>query len=406
MKDKILNRFLRYVAVNTRSDDNSETTPSTKTQFDLAKILEKELKELGLKNVALDENCYITALLPANSNEAKPAIGFISHMDTSPDCSGENVKPQVIKNYDGSVIKLGNSGYKLDPKEYVCLKDCIGQDIITTDGTTLLGADDKAGVTEIMTAVEYLLEHPEIKHGDIFIGFTPDEEVGRGTDHFPMERFNAKWAYTVDGGALGELEYENFNAAHADIEFEGINIHPGSAKNAMVNSMSLAAKFHATMPEAETPEHTEGYEGFFHLTDMSGTVEKSKLSYIIRDFDAINFEKRQEYLKAKVAGVNALLGSERVKITIKESYRNMLEKVSEHPHVIELAKKSMEEVGVVPKVVPIRGGTDGARLSYMGLPCPNLFTGGHNFHGRHEFASLDAMVKAVEVIVKIAENVK
>lgn len=405
MKNTILERFLKYTAINTRSDDESTQTPSTLGQFDLARVVESELKAMGLCDVVLDEKCYLTAMLPTNSDKNRPAIGFIAHLDTSPDSSGENVKPQVIRGYQGEVIKLGNTSYILDPEEYTCLKSCIGQDIITTDGTTLLGADNKAGVCEIICAIEYLLAHPEIEHGDIFVGFTPDEEIGRGADFFPLDRFKASWAYTIDGGPLGELEYENFNAAQAVIEFEGVNIHPGSAKGFMVNSQTLAAEFHATMPAAETPENTDGYEGFFHLIDMSGSVEKSKLVYLIRDFDKENFEARKTFLAKKTAELNERFEKPRATLSIKDSYKNMREKVEEHPHVIEIAKNAMEQAGVTPHIVPIRGGTDGARLSYMGLPCPNIFTGGYNFHGRHEFISLDSMVKAVETIVKIAENI-
>ena len=398
MKETLKKRFISYVSTDTQSDEANECCPSTKGQFELAKLVKSELETLGLKDVVLDKNGYLTALLPSNSDKEVPAIGFISHFDTAPDCSGTNVNPQIINNYQGDEIKLGNTGLVLNPE-----KKYIGQDLITTDGTTLLGADDKAGVTEIVTSVEYLLKHPEIKHGDIYIGFTPDEEIGRGADLFPLDRFKAKWAYTVDGGPLGELEYENFNAAQATVEFEGVSIHPGSAKDVMINSQTLAAKFHCEMPEMETPEHTDGYDGFFHLTDMEGCTEHSKLVYIIRDFDAENFQKRQDFLRNKAVEWNKKLGAERVKVTIKESYRNMYEKVIPHKHILELAKTAMKEASVEPIVVPIRGGTDGARLSFMGLPCPNLFTGGHNFHGKYEYISLDVMEKAVQTLVNIAK---
>ena len=401
MKEILKNRFISYATIDSQSDEASESCPSTQGQFKVANLVKSELEKIGLKDIVLDKNCYLTALLPANNGGSTPAIGFIAHFDTAPDCSGKDVKPQIVKNYDGKELKLGNSGLTLKPEEAYK-----GQDLITTDGTTLLGADDKAGVTEIVTAVEYLSQHPEIKHGDIFVGFTPDEEIGRGADLFPLDRFKAKWAYTVDGGPLGEFEYENFNAASATVEFEGVSIHPGTAKDVMINSQTLAAKFHSEMPEMETPEHTDGYDGFFHLTDMEGCTEHSKLVYIIRDFDAENFQKRQDFLKNKVSEWNKKLGADRVKVTIKESYRNMYEKVASHQHVLDLAKNAMKEAGVEPKVVPIRGGTDGARLSYMGLPCPNLFTGGHNFHGRYEYISLNSMEKAVETIINIAKQLK
>jgi tripeptide aminopeptidase len=398
MKETIKKRFISYITIDSQSNEANESCPSTEGQFKVANLVKSELEALKLKDIVLDKNCYLTALLPSNCDKDVPAMGFIAHFDTAPDCSGANIKPQIVKNYDGGELKLGNSGLVLKPEEAYK-----GHDLITTDGTTLLGADDKAGVTEIVTAVEYLLNHPEIKHGDIYIGFTPDEEIGRGADLFPLDRFKAKWAYTVDGGPLGELEYENFNAASATVEFEGVSIHPGSAKDIMVNSQTLAAKFHAEMPEMETPEHTEGYDGFYHLTDMEGCTEHSKLVYIIRDFDADNFQKRQEFLKNKAAEWNKKLGAERVKVTIKESYRNMYEKVASHQHILDLAKNAMKEAGVEPKVVPIRGGTDGARLSYMGLPCPNIFTGGHNFHGKYEYISLNVMEKAVATIVNISK---
>ncbi len=398
MKETIKKRFISYITIDSQSDEASESCPSTKGQFKVAELVKGELESLGLKDIVLDKNCYLTALLPSNSNKNVPVIGFIAHFDTAPDCSGTNVNPQTIDNFDGKELKLGKTELVLKPEEAYK-----GHTLITTDGTTLLGADDKAGVTEIVTAVEYLIKHPEIKHGDIYVGFTPDEEIGRGADLFPLDRFKAKWAYTVDGGPQGELEYENFNAAQATVEFEGVSIHPGAAKDIMVNSQTLAARFHTEMPEMETPEHTDGYDGFFHLTDMEGCTEHSKLVYIIRDFDAENFQKRQDFLKNKVAEWNKKLGANRVKVTIKESYRNMYEKVASHQHILDLAKDAMKEAGVEPKVVPIRGGTDGARLSYMGLPCPNLFTGGHNYHGRYEYISVNVMEKAVETLVNITK---
>ncbi len=396
MKETIKKRFISYITIDSQSNEANESCPSTQGQFKVAELVKKELEALKLKDIVLDKNCYLTALLPSNNNKEVPAIGFIAHFDTAPDCSGTNVNPQIIDNFNGKELKLGKTELVLKPEEAYK-----GHTLITTDGTTLLGADDKAGVAEIVTAVEYLIKHPEIKHGDIYVGFTPDEEIGRGADLFPLDRFKAKWAYTVDGGPLGELEYENFNAASATVEFEGVSIHPGAAKDIMINSQTLAAKFHTEMPEMETPEHTDGYDGFFHLTDMEGCTEHSKLVYIIRDFDAENFQKRQDFLKNKVTEWNKKLGANRVKVTIKESYRNMYEKVSTHQHILDLAKEAMKNAGVEPKVVPIRGGTDGARLSYMGLPCPNLFTGGHNYHGKYEYISLNVMEKAVETIVNI-----
>lgn len=401
MKERIKKRFFSYVTIDTQSNEANDSCPSTQGQFELANLVKKELESLKLKDINLDKNCYLTALLPSNSSEPIPPIGFIAHFDTAPDCSGKDVKPQIVKGYLGNELKLGNSELTLKPDPMYK-----GHDLITTDGTTLLGADDKAGICEIVTAIEYLTNHPEIKHGDIYIGFTPDEEIGRGADLFPLDRFKAKWAYTIDGGTPGELEFENFNAAQATIEFEGVSIHPGNAKDVMINSQSLACKFHMEMPEKETPEHTDGYDGFFHLTDMEGCTEHSKLVYIIRDFDAKNFQKRQDFLKEKVAQWNKKLGSERLKLNIKESYRNMLEKVTPHPHVTDLAKKAIEETGLEAKIVPIRGGTDGAKLSFMGLPCPNIFTGGHNFHGKYEYISLDIMEKAINTIISIAKSVK
>lgn len=406
MKETLKSRFISYITIESTSDETSESCPSTKGQFAVAEVIKKELEKLGLKEIVLDENCYLTAYLPENSEDNIPAIGFISHMDTAPDCSGKNIKPQIIDCYDGGDIKLGESGLVLKFSEQEGLKIAKGETIITTDGTTLLGADDKAGCCEIVTAMEYLTKHPEIKHGRIYVAFTPDEEIGRGTEKFPLDRFPAKWAYTVDGGGLGELEYENFNAASAVVEFEGVSIHPGSAKDVMVNSQTLACKFHLEMPQEETPEHTDGYDGFFHLTEMEGGCEYSKLNYIIRDFDKTSFEKRQRFMRDKVAEFNRKLGAERVRITIKESYRNMIEKVKPYPHIIELAKAAMKECEVEPKVVPIRGGTDGASLSFKGIPCPNLFTGGNNFHGRYEFVSVDVMQKAVKTIVAICRLVK
>ncbi|MDO5038623.1 peptidase T [Clostridium sp.] len=399
---KVQERFLEYVKINTKSDEESESIPSTKCQLDLAKVLEKELKEIGLSDVKLDEFGYVYATLKANTDKKIPTIGFISHMDTAPDMSGENVKPQFVKDYNGDVIVLNEKlNINLDPKEFPELKNYVGKTLITTDGTTLLGADDKAGISEIITAVEYLINHPEIKHGDIKIGFTPDEEVGRGADKFDVEGFGADFAYTVDGGALGELEYENFNAAGAKVVIKGKNVHPGSAKNKMINSSLVAYEFLSMLPLDEVPEKTEGYEGFSFLISINGTVENTEMSFIIRDFFEDTFNRRIEEFKNAEKKLNEVYGEGTVKVEIKEQYRNMKEKIEPVMHIVETAKKAMEMANITPDVVPIRGGTDGARLSFMGLPTPNMFTGGENFHGRYEYIAVESMEKAVETIVNI-----
>ncbi len=400
--EKLLSRFFRYIAVDTRSDERHARCPSTAGQLKLAVMLNEELNDMGLSDVTLDDNGYLTARLPSNAPQPVPAIGFIAHMDTAPDYSGKHVKPQLVEQYQGGEIALGKGIEYLSPRDFPILRNYIGQDLITTDGTTLLGADDKAGIAEILTAIAYLQAHPEIVHGDIYIGFTPDEEIGRGANLFPLDRFPARWAYTVDGGELGELEFENFNAATATIEVRGNNVHPGTAKGIMVNSQTLAAQFHAAMPADQTPECTEGYEGFFHLINLQGSVEKSCLTYIIRDFDADNFAQRHDFLADRVAQWNSKLDQPRFTLTIQESYRNMREMVEPHQHIIDIAEQAMREVGITPLIKPIRGGTDGSRLSFMGLPCPNLFTGGHNFHGKHEFIPLQSMEKAVATLVAIA----
>lgn len=403
MKD-LKDRFLGYVKVNTKSDENTRVTPSTKGQLEFGKILAEELKVIGVQNVVISEHGYVYGVVPSNMDKKVPAIGFIAHMDTSPDMSGENVKPQVIENYDGEDVVLNKDlGIVLSTSKFPELKDLKGKTIITTDGTTLLGADDKAGVAEIMTAVEYLINNPQVKHGDIKIAFTPDEEIGEGADHFDVELFAADFAYTVDGGTEGELEYENFNAGSAKVTIHGTNVHPGSAKNKMVNSMLIANEFISMLPANETPQTTEGYEGFYHLTDINGEVEKTTLSYIIRDFFEDSFKKRMETVKSVEDKLNEKYGQGTVEVVLKEQYRNMKEKVEPVIHIVDTAKKAMEDAGVIPTIVPIRGGTDGARLSFMGLPTPNLFTGGGNFHGKYEYACLDTMKKSVEVILNIVK---
>ncbi|KXG42538.1 peptidase T [Tepidibacillus decaturensis] len=400
----VVERFLKYVKYDTRSDDESNTVPTTPGQMVLAKAIAEELKEIGLEEVTLNEKGYIYATLPANIDREVPTIGFIAHMDTSPDMTGTNVNPKIVENYDGEDIVLNEEkNIILSVKQFPELKNYIGKTLITTDGTTLLGADDKAGVAEIITAVEYLKNHPEIPHGKIRIGFTPDEEVGRGADHFDVKFFGADFAYTMDGGPIGELEYENFNAAGAKIIIKGRNVHPGTAKDKMINSILIANEYIALLPKEETPAHTEGYEGFYHLNNIKGDVETTILSYIIRDFDKATFEKRKETMQEFAQQLNQKYGEGTVTAEIKDQYYNMKEKVEPVKHIVDTAFKAMEEVGVTPIVKPIRGGTDGARLSYMGLPTPNIFGGGHNFHGRYEFIPTYAMEKAVDVILKIVE---
>lgn len=397
--DTLLERFLRYVTFHTRSDETNPACPSSEGQLIFARALQGEMQALGLTQVTLDEHGYLTGCLPGNQPDA-PAIGLIAHMDTA-DYEAEQVVPQIIENYQGGDICLGKGDEVLAIRDYRFLKNYLGQDLITTDGTTLLGADDKAGIAEILTTIDHLQTHPEIPRGDIWVGFTPDEEIGRGANLFPLDRFPAKWAYTVDGGELGELEYENFNAASANIRFVGNNVHPGTAKGSMINSQTLAARFHAAMPATETPECTEGYEGFFHLAQMSGTVEESSLHYIIRDFDDQHFAARKAEMQSRVAAMQAEYPKARIELTLTDSYRNMRSQIEPHMHIVELAHAAMEAADVVPKIKPIRGGTDGARLSFMGLPCPNIFTGGHNFHGKHEFIPLQSMEKAVATLVEL-----
>ncbi len=399
---KITDRFIKYTSFATTSDPNTNMTPSTPGQMIFAQYLVDELKSIGLQEVELDANGYIMATLPSNTDKDVPVIGFISHMDTSPDMSGKHVKARVVENYDGNDILLNaEKAIVLETNRYPEIKQYIGQDIVVTDGTTLLGADDKAGLAEIVTAMEYLIAHPEIKHGKIRIGFTPDEEIGQGADHFDVEKFAAKWAYTMDGSEIGELEYENFNAAGAKVVFKGLNVHPGYAKHKMRNSMRIANQFITMLPRHETPEHTEGYEGFYHLVGMTGTVEESTLEYIIRDHDRDRFERRKKEFQHIVNKINAEFGENSATAVIKDQYYNMLEKVQAVMHIVDLAHEAMVKAGVKPKVKAIRGGTDGSRLSYMGLPCPNIFAGGHNFHGRFEYVPVQSMEKAVEVIVNI-----
>ena len=399
--DKIVERFKSYIAIDTRSDENSSTCPSTKGQLELGALLVKELNELGLEDVKQDENGYVYATLKSNIDKEVPTIGFIAHMDTSPDIDGKCVNPQIFV-YEGGDIRL-NDQYTMSVKEFPFLSELQGKELITTDGTTLLGADNKAGIAAIMDALDYLIKNPDLKHGDIKIGFTPDEEIGQGADLFDVEGFNADFAYTVDGGPLGELEYENFNAASAKIEIQGKNVHPGTAKNIMINSLRIANELDSMLPVDQKPEYTEGYEGFYLLINVNGTVNHTEMSYIIRDHSMEKFNKKKEYLEKVVDFLNYKYG-DLIKLEIEDSYYNMKEKIEPHMEIIELAKKSMEDLGIVPNIKPIRGGTDGARLSYMGLPCPNLFTGGYNFHGRYEFIPTDSMKLASKLIVKIAEN--
>ncbi|MFM5377007.1 peptidase T [Aeromonas dhakensis] len=397
--DTLLERFLRYVTFHTRSDATNPVCPSSEGQLVFARALCDEMTQMGLSQVTLDEHGYLTACLPGNQPDA-PAIGLIAHMDTA-DYEAEQVVPQIIENYQGGDICLGKGDEVLAIRDYRFLKNYLGQDLITTDGTTLLGADDKAGIAEILTAIDYLLAHPEIPRGDVWVGFTPDEEIGRGADRFPLDRFQARWAYTVDGGELGELECENFNAASATVRFIGNNVHPGTAKGSMINSQTLAARFHAAMPAEQTPECTDGYQGFFHLAQMNGTVEETSLHYIIRDFDDEGFAARKAQLKERVASLQLEAPKARIELTLTDSYRNMRSQIEPHMHIVELAKAAMLAADVAPKIKPIRGGTDGARLSFMGLPCPNIFTGGHNFHGKHEFIPLQSMEKAVATLVEL-----
>lgn len=395
----VTERFLTYVKHHTTSDETSDTFPSTKRQLAFAAFLAKECEAIGLRSVSMDAYGYVTALLPGNTANA-PTIGFISHMDTSPDASGENVLSNIVENYDGKAIPL--NGTVLSPEEFPSLKEYIGQTLITSDGTTLLGADDKAGIAEILTAAEYLLAHPEIPHGAIRIAFTPDEEIGKGVDFFDVDKFHADFAYTLDGGRIGELEYENFNAARAIIRIKGKNVHPGSAKNVMKNAALIGTEIASLLPERETPAKTEGYEGFFHLCSFEGDVTSATLNYIIRDFNADSFAHRKELLRLIVERKNAQYNN-CIELDLRDEYYNMLSQIEPHMEIISLAKQAMLDCGITPIIQPIRGGTDGARLSFMGLPCPNLFAGGHNFHSNYEYIPVPSMEKAVSMIVRIAE---
>jgi tripeptide aminopeptidase len=405
-KKHITNRFIKYIKIDTESDPNNPAFPSSEKQWDLAKVLVKELEQIGMQDIDLDENCYIMATLPSNIDYEVPTIGFVSHIDTSPDFTGKNINPQVIDNYDGKDIVLNKEkNIILSPSYFDDLLQYKGQTIITTDGTTLLGADDKAGITEIVTAMEYLIQHPEIKHGKIRICFTPDEEVGKGAHLFDVAKFGADWAYTMDGSQIGELEYENFNAAGAKVTITGKIVHPGYAKGKMINSMLIANEFIATLPKQEVPEKTEGYEGFFHLHDIKGNVEETVLEYIIRDHDLELFEERKKLMQKIAIDFNKNHNQEIVKVEIKNQYFNMKEKITPVMHIVDMAEEVMKDLGITPLIKAIRGGTDGSQLSYKGLPCPNIFAGGHNFHGRFEYVPVESMIKATEVIVGIAKKI-
>ncbi|MDO3661969.1 peptidase T [Bacillus sp. C28GYM-DRY-1] len=404
MKEEIIERFTTYVKVDTQSDESVDTCPSTPGQLTLGNMLVDELNSIGMQDVAIDENGYVMATLPSNTEKDVPTIGFLAHVDTATDFTGKNVNPQIIENYDGKDIVLNEQlQVILSPDQFPELPGYKGHTLITTDGTTLLGADNKAGIAEIMTAMDYLIKHPEIKHGTIKVAFTPDEEIGRGPHKFDVKRFNASFAYTVDGGPLGELEYESFNAAAAKITIKGNNVHPGTAKGKMINSAKIAMKLNSLLPADEAPEYTEGYEGFYHLLSIQGDVEETKLHYIIRDFDKGNFQSRKETMKRVVEELQNEYGQDRIQLDMNDQYYNMREKIEPVIEIVHIAKQAMENLGIEPKISPIRGGTDGSQLSYMGLPTPNIFTGGENFHGKFEYISADNMVKAVNVIVEIVK---
>ncbi|UOB18003.1 peptidase T [Abyssalbus ytuae] len=400
----IIDRFISYVTIDTESDPNSDTTPSTEKQWDLANKLVEELKNIGMQDVTIDENAYVMATLPSNVNYKIPVIGFISHFDTSPDYSGANVKPQIISNYNGEDIVLNKEkNIILSPEYFDDLLLYKGQTLITTDGTTLLGADDKAGITEIVTAMEYLIKNPHIKHGEIRVAFTPDEEIGRGAHKFNVKKFGADWAYTMDGSQVGELEYENFNAAGVTIKIKGKSVHPGYAKGKMVNSLLIANQFLSLLPKREVPQLTEGYQGFFHFYKIKGDIELTEIKGIIRDHDRDKFDAKKELLAQITDDLKENYGDEAITVEVKDQYYNMREKIEPVMHIVEIAEEAMRKVNVDPIIKPIRGGTDGSQLSYMGLPCPNIFAGGHNFHGKYEYVPVESMQKAIDVIVKIAE---
>jgi len=406
-REKLLNRFITYIKIFSTSDAESETTPSTERQWDIANYLYKELQDLGLEDVSIDEKGYVFGFIPSNKEEKVPQVGFIAHYDSSPDFNGENVNPQIWENYDGEDLLLNKeTGFTLSSTKFESLKKYIGQTIITTDGTTLLSADDKAGVAEIVTAAEFLLANPQIKHGRISIGFNPDEEIGRGAHHFDVEKFGAEWAYTMDGGEIGELEYENFNAAGAVVKIHGLSVHPGYSFGKMLNAGLVASEFINSLPANETPATTKGFDGFFHLTDFEGDVSEAKLQYIIRDHDDQKFEDRKKLIAEKVEEINKKYGEKTAEIEIKQQYLNMKKQFEGKMHIVDIAEQAMKDSGIEPKIKAIRGGTDGAQLSYMGLPCPNIFAGGHNFHGPYEFVPLESMLAAVKVIANIAQSVK
>ncbi len=403
MKDKLIERFTSYVKIDTQSNEDNETCPSTEGQWILAKQLVEELKEIGMTDVSIDENCYVMATLPANTDKNVETIGFLAHLDTATDFTGKNVKPQIVEAYDGKDIILNQEkNIVLSPNEYPNLKNYHGQTLITTDGTTLLGADNKAGIAEIMTAMDYLIKHPEIKHGKIRVAFTPDEEIGRGPHKFDVEAFGADYAYTVDGGPLGELQFESFNAAAAKVTIKGNNVHPGTAKNTMVNSIKIAMAFHYRLPADQAPEFTEGYEGFYHLLSLNGDTESSQLYYIIRDHDREAFEQKKAFISQLVDEFKQKYGEQSILLEMTDQYYNMRDQIEPVRHIVDIAAEAMKELDIEPVIEPIRGGTDGSQLSYMGLPTPNIFTGGENFHGKFEFVSVDHMIKAVETIVKIS----
>jgi tripeptide aminopeptidase len=403
--ESVKNKFLRYIKICSTSDIKSEKSPSSKGQFELASMLKRELENMGLSNVRLDNNCYLTAEIPSNTEKEIPVIGFIAHLDTAPDMTAENVKPKITEKYDGGDIILNpEKNIILSPKDFKELSNYIGQTLITTDGTTLLGSDDKAGIAEIMTVVETILETENIKHGTIKIAFTPDEEIGRGADRFDVPKFGAKYAFTVDGGEIGELEYENFNAATAELEFNGRNVHPGTAKNQMINAARVAIELDQMLPGLERPETTEGYQGFFHLTNFSGDIENAKSTYLIRDHEKLKFEAKKKKIIDAANKLNEKYGKQTVTVAIKDNYQNMKEMIEPVFHIVNIAEKAMIDADIIPKIKPVRGGTDGARLSFMGLPCPNIFAGGHNFHGRYEYVSVQSMEKSVEVIINIIKG--